>query len=56
MEFEFSPMALIFAGVGGLVTVVVMKQVEVNFIFKIMGFLMGAVAGYFISAWRLNAD
>jgi membrane associated rhomboid family serine protease len=56
MDFEFNPIALIFGAVGGLVTVAVMKQVEVNIIFKIMGFLMGAVAGYFISAWRLNAD
>ena len=48
-DLELNPMALALGVVGGIASVIVMSKVEVNVIFKILGFVITTIVCYFMA-------
>lgn len=51
---ELNPVAILFAFVGALISMVVMKKVEVNIIFKILTPIATFVACYIVTSIQLR--
>jgi hypothetical protein len=48
--FELNPMALIFSTVGALISMIVMKGVEINIIFRILTPILTFIACYILTS------